>query len=314
MDIIERYQPEFVTRFDALNDACSCPACANGAEGWPQANVYLNTQQRDSLEPGCESVARELLLNPQAFVLHISRNGVRGETALSPWDEALNQQCINLAIHPLLSLEGSLYAIGVLLSKARQYVEEGSDDPALLASMGEQLAQLAEHGVLEQQLQLLPPIEENVLATLKAMGAMRLSLNLPMAEKMSVMLKLSELGIMPASRLSERLAELRSATQGNTLFSEQPHILRNMLIYRLYHDVFPGVGCENYGAAFLALAEDFFQIKMLSAIWLGNNQSLTEQDVVTLFSAWFSWRKANPAQVDEQNSADYSLLCGLSLL
>lgn len=314
MDIIERYQPEFVTRHAALSESCSCPACSRATEGWPQASVKLTTQVRESLDPGCESVARELLLNPQAFVLQISQGEVQEAVELTPWDEMLNQQCINLAVHPSLSLEVSLYAIGVLLSKAQQYLNDDNCDPTLLMSMGEQLAQLAENGVLEEQLALLPAIEENGLAALKAMGAMRLNLNLPMAEKMSVMLKLSELGIMPDGRLSERLHELQARLQESVLFAGHPHILRNVLIYRLYHDVFPGIRCENYGAAFLSLAQDFFQLKMLSVMAMGEANNLAEDRLIVLFSAWYSWRQANPTIVDEAHSADYSLLCGLSLL
>lgn len=49
--------------------------------------------------------------------------------------------------------------------------------------MTEQLAELAEQGVLEQQFAMLPPIVENRVAALKEMGAMRLALNPPMVEK-----------------------------------------------------------------------------------------------------------------------------------
>ncbi|WP_336818562.1 hypothetical protein [Cedecea sp. MMO-103] len=314
MDIVERYQPEFVTRHAARSEPCSCPACSRATEGWPQASVKLTTQLRESLDPGCESVARELLLNPQAFVLQISQGEVQGAVELTAWDEMLNQQCINLAVHPTLSLEASLYALGVLLSKAQQYLDDDNCDPALLMSMGEQLAQLARHGVLEQQLALLPPIEDPCLTALKAMGAMRLALTLPIAEKMSVMLKLSELSVMPASRLSERLVELRASLQRCEWLTAQPHILRNILIFRLYHDVFPGVGCKNYGAAMFTLAEEFFQLKMLIAMAMGEEASLSEDKLMTLFSAWERWRKANPPITREGFSADYSLLCGLSLL
>ncbi|AJZ88521.1 hypothetical protein VW41_05450 [Klebsiella michiganensis] len=314
MDIIERYQPEFVLRHAALDPVCECPACCRAPEGWPRISVNLATQVRESLDPGCESVARELLLNPQAFVLHMSEGESPAAGELKAWDSTLNQQGIHLAVHPALSLEESLYALGVLLSKAQQDLADDNCDPARLVSMGEQLAHLAEHGVLAQQLAMLPPIEENALAALKAMGAMRLDLNLPIAEKMSVMLKLSELGVMPASRLSERLLELQAGLQRCEWLTTQPHILRNVLIYRLYHDVFPGPGCENYGAAMFSLAQDFFQLKMLFAIGSEAEESLTEKTMIALFSAWYRWRQANPTVTHKENSADYSLLCGLSLL
>jgi lysine-N-methylase len=314
MEIIERYQPEFVLRHAARSEACSCPACSRASEGWPQANVKLTTQLRESLDPGCESVARELLFNPQAFELQISQAEVQGTVELTAWDEMLNQQCINLAVHPALSLEVSLYAIGVLLSKAQQYLVDDKRDPALLMSMGEQLAQLAEHGVLEEQLTMLPVIKEHRLAALKEMGAMRLNLNLPMADKMSMMLKLSELNIMQPNRLSERLQELQQNMAKCQVLTEQPHILRNVLIYRLYQNVFPGIKCENYGLAFQALTRQFFQLKMLFAVWVADRQMLSDGEIVTLFSAWFGWDGNCPQAEAAAVSSDFSLLVGLSLL
>lgn len=314
METIERYQPEFVARHEALAGTCQCPACQKAEGDWPRASLYFHNQQRDSLNPACEAVARELLLNPQAFILHISQGDTRGELELTPWAEALNQQCINLAIHPALSLEGSIYAIGVLLSKAQQYHDEGKSEPELLISMGEQLAVLAEQGVLEEQLELLPAIEENRRKALKEMGNMRLNLNLPMAEKMAMMLKLSELSIMPPNRLSERLSELQQSISTSTVFTEQPQILRNILIYRLYSEVFPGPGCQNFGAALLELTRQFFQLKMLSAIWLTDHKTLTDEQLVTLFSAWFNWQSNKSETEASADSSDFSLLSGLSLL
>lgn len=311
METIERYQPEFVVRHKAMAEQCQCPACIKAEGEWPQADLQLNNQQRDSLEPGCETVARELLLNPEAFVLHISQVESHGEHVLTLWSETLNQQCINLAINPSLTLEGSLYAIGIFLSKAQHYFDEGKTDPELLSSMSEQLALLAEQGVLSEQLSVMPVIEANRLNALKEMGMMRLNLNLPMADKMAMMLKLSELTIMQPARLNERLHQLDQAMSSSDFFAERPHVLRNVLIYRLYHDVFPGIDCQDYGAAFLALARQFFQLKMLSAIWLTDHQTLTEDNVVTLFSAWFNWQPSHPKSGD---SADFSLLSGLSLL
>jgi lysine-N-methylase len=314
MKTIERYQPEFVARHEALTEPCRCPACQKAEGDWPQANLYLQGQQRDSLAAGCESVARELLLNPEAFALHILSTEAQSEQVMTPWAEMLNQQCINLAVNPGLNLESSLYAIGILLSKAQQYVDQGSEDPGLLASMGDQLATLAGHGVLNEQLDQLPVIEENRLAALKEMGTMRLNLNLPMADKMAMMLKLSELTIMQPNRLSERLAELQQTLASSTVFSERPHILRNVLIYRLYSDVFPGINCQNLGAALLTLTRQFFQLKMLSAIWIADRAVLDDEQLVIIFSAWFQWVENNPAQENELHSADFSLLSGLSLI
>ncbi len=146
MELTEHYQPEFVSRFDARETACECPACRNGGEGWPHISVKMKNQQRESLDIVCETAAKEMLFNPDAFILHTTQRAAQGEEMLSPWSETLNQQCVNLAIHPALALEVSLYSIGVLLSKAQQYRDNGECDPALLVNMGEQLAALAEQG------------------------------------------------------------------------------------------------------------------------------------------------------------------------
>lgn len=312
MEMIDHYQPDYVVRFNA--DACTCPACQKAPEGWPHVSIALKNQQRESLYMACESAAKAILLDPDAFTLHASRAEPQGEQELSPWSEMLNQQCINLAVHPAMRLEVSLYAIGVLLSKAQQHADKGETDPALLQSMGEQLATLAEQGVLAQQFSELPPIQPNCLKALKDMGQMRLNLNLPMVEKMGVMLKLSELAIMPASRLEERLKELMLAEQQMTLFMEQPQIMRNYLIYKLYHDMFPGVACGNYGEAYLALATAFFRIRMLCAVGVNNEGVLSTETALVLISALSAWEMQHPVTAEPDTTSDYSLLCGLSLL
>lgn len=313
MELIEHYQPEFVSRFDARETPCACPACQNAEATWPHISVKLKNQQRETLDIGCETAAKEMLFNPEAFVLHTAQAAPQGEEALSAWSEALNQQCINLAVHPALTLEVSLYAIGILLSKAQQYLDNGESDPALLAEMGEQLATLAEQGVLAQQFAMLPPIAENRAAELKEMGAMRLNLNLPMVEKMGVSLKLSELAIMQPARLAERQQVLDATWPTIALFNDQPHTLRNILIYQLYSDIFPGVGCTNYGEALLGLARQFFHIKMLCAI-RAEQKELTQDDVAMLVSALRGWQQKNPSVGESGSTADFSLLCGLSLL
>lgn len=312
MELIEHYQPEYVVRFRDRQQACACPACQEASESWPQQSMTEGNQQRDSLNAACESAAREILLNPQAFVLHSGEIESTGEKGVSPWNETVNQQCINMAVHPALTLESSLYALGVLLSKAQRYLDENQCDPQALAGMGEQLSQLAAGGILNEQLNLLPAIEVNRVEALAGMGAMRLNLNLPAMQKMMMMLKLSELAVMEPARLHERLRELEN--KPIPLLAEQPHILRNALIYRLYGEFFPGADTRNYGEALMSLTRQFFQMKMLCAMWLEDNPQLTEEDAIALFSAWFGWQQQQPREVQSGNTADYTLLCALSLI
>ncbi|MEO3989856.1 hypothetical protein [Pseudocitrobacter cyperus] len=314
MESIEHYHPEFVKGYAAQESACTCLACRHAQPGFPYVSIRLKNQQRESLNLACETAARQALLNPEAFVLHTEPKPAESETVLDAWHEALNQHCINLAIHPALTLEGRLYAIGVLLSKAQQYRDQGEQEPALLSAMAEQLADLAEKGVLAQQFALLPAIPEHQVAALKEMGAIRLNLDVPMAEKMAMALKLSELAILSPSRLAERHQAMAAQWQAITLFDEQPWILTNALIYQLYHQVFPGIACDNYGEAFLALARDFFCIKMLCAIRSADNHQLTAEEAAMLVSAFEAWKQQHPFPPKGDTTADYSLLCGLSLL
>ena len=129
-------------------------------------------------------------------------------------------------------------------------------------------------------------------------------------QKMMMMLKLSELAVMEPARLQERLRELDAKPL--PLRVEQPHILRNALIYRLYGEFFPGESA-HYGEAMMSLTRQFFQLKMLSAMWLEDNSALTEADFISLFSAWYAWQQQSVA-MQTPNTADYTLLCGLSLI
>ena len=312
MELIEHYQPEYVVRFAERKRPCTCPACQKSAGDWPVTQLKLKNQQRDSLDAGCETAAREILLNPQAFVLHTSTTEPDSKQVFNTWDETLNQLCINLAVHPALALESSLYAIGVLLSKAQRYRDNDQCDPQELLTMGEQLSALADGGILDEQMRVLPPIEVNRVEALEQMGAMRLTLNLPAMQKMSMMLKLSELAVMQPARLQDRLRELEAGIARNTLLTEQPHILRNALIYKLYGECLPGPDADNYGDVLMSLTRMMFQLKMLCAMWREDNAQLTHDDVVALFSAWFNWQRGNVWK--GANSADYTLLCGLSLI
>lgn len=312
MELIEQYQPEYVIRFNARDAACECPACQDAAGGWPKTRLTVGKQQRESLNAACESAAREILLNPEAFMLHTGEAEADNISEHNLWDEALNQQCINMAVYPGLTLESRLYAIGVLLSKAQRYRDENQCDPQDLIAMGEQLAQLAEAGILNEQLSLLPPIEVNRVEALGEMGAMRLNLNVPGMQKMMLMFKLSELAVLQPARLQERLRQLDA--KQIPLFSEQPFIMRNVLLYRLYGDYFPCRNVSNYGVALKSLTRQFFQLKMLCAMWLEDNAQLTADEFTVLFSAWYAWHAQDASEDENDVSADFVLLCGLSLI
>lgn len=314
MLMTEHYRPEFFSRFEAMEQPCSCHACQQSQDNWPRISVTLNNQLRESLDLGCEKAAREALLNPDAYILQMIHVGPEYKAEPDLWLETLNQQCINLAINPSLSCSGSLYAMGVLLSKAQQYKDANNTDPALLVSMGEQLAILADQGMLEDQLALLPRIDEHRQALLRQMGTMRLHLNLQERDRMGMLLKLSELGVLSQAYLTERLDEMIKFDMNGKLFEKREHVPRNWLLYQLYSDIFPGRVYTNYGQAFKALTGKFFQLRMLLSLWLSDHESLSDEAFIALFTAWFRWQQQLGQDVEEGHTSDYTLLCAMSLL
>ncbi|AHG19665.1 hypothetical protein Z042_08555 [Chania multitudinisentens RB-25] len=315
MELIDCYQPKYVALFEANTVHCICAACQKMEnKNWQRIDMKMKNQQRESLDLACVTAAEKILLDPDAFVLHATHIPSESDEPLSPWLNALNQQCINLATTPSLTIEERLFALGVLLSKAQRHWNNGEQEPALLASTGEELAILAVEGVITQQLAHLPTIPPKRVAALQEMGKMHLNINLPLQEKVRLALKLSEMLIIPTTRLEEQLSELEKTARHIALFADQPHIMSNLLIYSLYHNIFPGIYCQDYGSALLALTRQFFHIKMLCALHAGETATLTAHDAVQLISAFWAWNKAHPLLVDEENTSDDRLLCGLSLL
>ena len=108
MQLIESYQPEYVARFVALQETCSCPKSKTEQSEYPRVPHRVQHQERESLMLGGESAVRETLLNPEAFVLHPVQTQAMAEDALSPWLEQVHQQSINLTIQRAMNLECSL--------------------------------------------------------------------------------------------------------------------------------------------------------------------------------------------------------------
>lgn len=311
---MEHYQPEFVLRYLAENTDCACPACQMAEGESPIVQVKFNNQQRDSLDLRCESAARQMLLNPKAFVLHAGENAETADAQPDPWLETLNQQCLNLAMHPALTVETALYAIGILLSKAKQYQQTQQDDLSLLVMMAQQIGHLGEEGVLAEQYAQLPQIGSVETEALKALGAQRISFNLPMMEKMAVSLKVGELVVMNDAQLADRVTALNAFWTQAASDNALAWIARNVLMYQLYHDIFPGNDSALYGTKMLQLATQFFQLKMLLAIWLETGNALTEESVVSLFSSWKQLPATASSPLALKSDDDTALLHALSLI
>jgi lysine-N-methylase len=304
---MEHYQPEFVVRYLAENADCACPHCLSSDDANPLTSIKFNNQQRDSLDVTCESAARQMLLNPDAFVLHAGKNDEIADAQPDIWLETLNQECLNLAMHPALTVELSLFAIGILLSRVQQYQGAKANDPALLVTMAQELCLLAEQGVLAQQYVALPQIGTVQTMALKSLGAKRMSFNLPPMEKMAVALKIGELKIMNDAQLVDRASSLQTQWNVFKTASNLALIYRNVLIYKLYTDIFPGKNDVCYGEKFLRLTQQFFQLKMLFAIWAETGNELTDDIISSLYISLQSLGEDVDITINDEEKVLYAL-------
>jgi lysine-N-methylase len=311
---MEHYQPEFVVRFLAENTACDCKECQAAEGHWPLASIKFNQQQRDSLDVSCESAAKQMLLNPEAFVLHANENNEAGDSQPDLWLEMLNQQCLNLAMHPALTVETALFAIGILLDKAQQYRDAQQNDTALLVAMTEKLEGWAEQGVLVEQYIQLPKNTTAQAGALKSLSAQCMNFNLPMMDKMTISLKIGELNVMNEAQLVDRLNALQQRWDALKLTNNMAVIARNSLMYKLYNDVFPGGGDAHYGEKFLQLTQQFFQLKMLLAIWAETGNELTDDVLVSMYCSCYQVQKNNVIPGVYANDGETALLYALSLI
>lgn len=311
---MEHYQPEFVTRYLAENSNCDCTECQTAESHWPLKSIKFNQQQRDFLDVSCESAAKQMLLNPEAFVLHAGENNEAGDAQPDLWLEMLNQQCLNLAMHPALTVETALFAMGVLLDKAQQYQDAQQNDPELLVAMTEKLGAWAEQGVLVEQYVQLPKNATTQTMALKSLSSQRMNFNLPAMDKMTLALKIGELNVMNEAQLLDRLNTLQQHWDALKSTNNMAVIARNSLMYKLYSDVFPGAGDAHYGETFMRLTQHFFQLKMLLAIWVETGNELTDDLLVSMYSSLYLVQKDNVIPEANANDGETTLLYALSLI
>ncbi|RPH29460.1 hypothetical protein EHN07_05855 [Buttiauxella warmboldiae] len=315
MELIDNYQPEYVKRFNADHEKCRCQACKSGKENFPIVNLRWKNQHRQSLSISCLKAAKEILLNPQSFILHESKISSESSLLLNTSLEMINQLCINFAIYPGISLEHKIYLIGVLLSKVHKDNSKITSDISMLDELSRNLYSLADNNQIQQQMNQLPEIIQIRLQALKEIGKIKLDINLPFEHKMAFMLKLSELTILNDERLTERLHQIQVAWEhGDEFFKSNQEIFNNLLIYMIYNTTFPDSN-ESYGASFFYLAEHIFRLKMIIAIYCEEIACFEKEQVVALISAYFEWNeRVKTIEVNINQDSENLLLSGFALL
>ncbi|AJC21201.1 hypothetical protein [Pandoraea pulmonicola] len=308
MNEIGSYTPEFVVRARALVPTCKCGSCAQTpaliSHAW-------SNQVRHSALLECETVSREMLFVPDALNLYEEvTKGKEGEP-LCIWQNNANQGCINLLLVDGLSIPERLYAIGVLLSMVSSGANESRDESVPLLA-AQNLLQLIERGEVQAKFAEQPDIVRYKISYLRAMGKLPLRIDqLGLRASMGLSLKLNEMRVMSDDYLVDFLREMEQTHADASALANYERGWINYLLYRCFHDVFPGAECEGYGRAYLGLCLDYFCMNSLFSLLATTGVELDTDASCAVVSTWC--RVGRPHLGREDHAVD-PLLVGFSLL
>lgn len=316
MELIENYQPEYVKRFKENNDKCLCQTCQKEGNGFPFVTLRWKNQQRESLSLSCQTAAKEILLNPQAFVLHMSSIAVDSKvlSELEHDIEMLHQMIINHVIDNRTNYKESLYAISILLNKMQRGMVAGALNTDELVALSTQLSDLISSGELDKHFSEIPKLPNICQSLLIGVGDIKLELDLPLVRKMSFMLKLSELKILSEERLAERLIELEGVLVSQQQFlSNVDFIFKNFILYKIYHNTFFEMG-EGAISGFKGLCDELFEIKILLSLYLLDTPDMALEEFSIIISSYYKWKKDNSSKRVNSVKNEDAILYGLAVL
>ncbi|EEZ5491692.1 lysine-N-methylase [Escherichia coli] len=263
----------------------------------------------------CEAVLNDV----RAFDLQLTYRPVEDNSAeLSARDAIVNQVILSTLTLRDLTPELSLYAVGILLSCASKMPGRDGDILARLTTLPQALADHAKKGTLQAQYAQLPPVPQlaRQLMTLLGGCAFDWSILPESPRKASLPLQVTLLTLHDAN--SEALLQQQLQTQWQTTwqqhFATAPWMMRNWLIYRVYHDM---IG-QTDGADYFPLVCDFYLLRTLISLWTLDGSPLRQEDIFALFAMFERWRASENAllvrqQIQSLCAAD-PLLSAFSLL
>lgn len=315
MEFIESYQPEYVRKFKD-NNKCGCQSCLKEGGDFPFVTLSWKNQQRESLSLACQTAAKEILLNPQAFILHTSSTTTDGieYDEMNSDVEMLHQLMINHVIDGRTNYKESLYAISILLNKMQRSMAAGDLKIDELIVLSSQLSDLISAGDLKKYLAEVPKLQNISKNLLMGVGDIKLELDLPMVRKMSFMLKLSELKILSEARLAERLIELEGVLSSQQQFlSDVDFIFKNFMIYKIYHNAFFEMGSGAI-SGFKALCDELFEIKILLSLYLLDTPNMALEEFSMIISGYYKWKKDSFTKNLNSVTNEDAILYGLAVL
>ncbi|QTO54752.1 hypothetical protein J8I88_02395 [Duffyella gerundensis] len=293
------YLPEFLVHLKAGNWQCRCAGCRGEL---PQLALSWRNHQRLSADIRCDAAARQILCRKDAFVLHSVDEQAWSDQPLSSQAQAMNQSVINLLIangHPLAI---RLYAVAVLLSRTHPAASE-----AQIKQVEQELQLLLEHGYLHNAFAELPLVARYAHRALQQLGERTLDVNLDAVSGTRLMMKLNEVKVLNAGYQQQMLMTLRDNVAVQQGLADRDVGWLNFLLYRCYHDLFPGNDATQWPQQFMTLCADYNALHTLVALLLQEGIVLDDEMFAALVAGYL--RGAQPLAEEKE-----ALLIGLALL
>jgi len=270
MKLVNYYQPKFVTHPSIEKDQI--------------VGLHYQHESRFSLLLNALPFARAVINDPLAFSLQVSTHAPDpAAIAVDSRLQCLNQAAIDCLTLPDLNEELRLYALG------------------------------AASGELQRMYAQLPTIDVLKNQLIRELGVMSFDWSrLPESPRSATLpMQVSLLMLQDANseaQLQMKLAQVWRES-GRACLAERPWMLTHYLVYRLYHDYFPGA---QAGRQYLNLVSDYFQLKALLSLWMIDGTPLAADDVAVFISLFEDWRLSG-AQKQERDCT-HELFAGDDLL
>lgn len=211
MSFIECYEPEYVRNFMTQ---------------YPDSPLYIRKVWKNEIRQSLmltEPASCEAVLNDaNAFALQLTYRPVEeNAAALSARDAIVNQIILSTLTLPDLTPELSLYAVGILLSRARKMPGKDGNILARLTALPQALADHAQKGTLQAQFAQLPPVPKlaRQLVTLLGSFAFDWSILPESPRKASLPLQVTLLTLHDANSeaLLQQQLKVQWQTTGNSI-------------------------------------------------------------------------------------------------
>ena len=305
-----------------IQGQCGHAALPRTCRSYPRSNSFFAGRVEMSLSLSCPEAARQILLNPDAFIFEQYPTRLAAIAAdihnnfdqqrAAGWLAAARDFCFGTILNPEYSVEQKLFVIGLYVRRAEPQLA----DAAALRNLGAAFAEPATAAQLLDAYDALDPapgllwevfstvangiVGQQQLRTLIA-GGMSVSDQRFLTLHQAVASALaSGFSGAQAERAGYSIRRLQSAyAQFYTpFFRAHDHILRNYLLYQIYHYMFPLHATMTPSDCYRLIVVDFFMLRAyLCGLGLVHGE-LSEATVVELVQSYA--RKRQHARNFEQ--------------